>query len=179
MQKKKRYFIYKITNLLNGKIYIGVHNGNKPNYMGSGTALIKDIKKFGVENFKRRILKRFSRKKQAYDYEKKKVDKKFVEREDTYNRMTGGGGYRPCEINGLECEVDGIKYACGSDAALFLGINRNVLYDRLQSSNFPTYISKYYKKQNRRRSHSKLPVIIDGKKIQDINASTEKNRNKS
>jgi len=49
-------YIYKITNLINGKIYIGQHNGKDKNYLGSGTALKKAIKDIGKENFKKEIL---------------------------------------------------------------------------------------------------------------------------
>lgn len=49
-------FIYKTTNLVNGKIYIGLHTKNDPNYIGSGTAFKKALKKFGTINFKREIL---------------------------------------------------------------------------------------------------------------------------
>lgn len=50
-------YIYKTTNLINGKNYIGQHKG-KPNdsYLGSGTVLNKAIKKYGRENFKKEIL---------------------------------------------------------------------------------------------------------------------------
>ena len=33
--------IYKITNLINGKIYVGQDMSNNPNYFGSGTMIIK------------------------------------------------------------------------------------------------------------------------------------------
>jgi hypothetical protein len=52
-------FIYKTTNLINGKIYIGqsiFEPEEKPNYLGSGSKLHKAIKEFGICNFKREIL---------------------------------------------------------------------------------------------------------------------------
>jgi hypothetical protein len=45
-----KHYIYKITNLINNKIYIGKHsskNMNKDNYIGSGYLLLKAIKKYG------------------------------------------------------------------------------------------------------------------------------------
>ena len=49
-------FIYKTTNLINGKIYIGKYKGNRKNYLGSGVILKKAIKKYGIENFTREII---------------------------------------------------------------------------------------------------------------------------
>ena len=48
--------IYKTTNLINNKIYIGQEKGNNPKYLGSGKILQIAIKKYGVENFKKEIL---------------------------------------------------------------------------------------------------------------------------
>lgn len=48
--------IYKTTNLINNKIYVGKDSHNDSNYFGSGTILVKAIKKYGKENFKKEIL---------------------------------------------------------------------------------------------------------------------------
>lgn len=48
--------VYKITNLINGKIYIGQDSKNNPNYLGSGTLIQKALQKFGKENFKKETL---------------------------------------------------------------------------------------------------------------------------
>jgi len=48
--------VYKTTNLLNGKIYIGQDTKNNPKYLGSGVYLKRAIKKYGVENFNKEIL---------------------------------------------------------------------------------------------------------------------------
>ena len=52
-------YIYKTTNLLNGKIYVGKHEATKfePNkYIGSGKILKLAIAKDGIENFKNELL---------------------------------------------------------------------------------------------------------------------------
>lgn len=52
-------FIYKTTCLVNGKIYIGKHEGNEnDNYLGSGEIFSLALRKYGKENFKREILRR-------------------------------------------------------------------------------------------------------------------------
>jgi len=48
--------VYKTTNLLNGKIYVGKKEGDDPSYIGSGYILKKAIAKYGKENFKKEIL---------------------------------------------------------------------------------------------------------------------------
>lgn len=48
--------VYCTTNKVNGKKYIGSHNGNKPSYLGSGVNLTQAIKKYGKENFIRQTL---------------------------------------------------------------------------------------------------------------------------
>lgn len=92
MHEKKHNYVYKITNLLNNKIYIGVHSTDDLNdgYMGSGTAITNAIKKYGVENFKKEILVDFDTAEVAYRMEKMLVDEKFVKRKDTYNAIVGG-----------------------------------------------------------------------------------------
>lgn len=48
--------IYKTTNLVNGKIYIGKDIKNDPTYYGPGQTLRKAIKKYGKNNFKKEII---------------------------------------------------------------------------------------------------------------------------
>jgi len=52
--------IYKTTNLINGKIYVGKDSNNNPTYFGSGLILNKAIKKYGINNFKKEILENCS-----------------------------------------------------------------------------------------------------------------------
>lgn len=49
-------FIYKTTNLVNNKIYVGKAKYNNPNYFGSGLKITSAIKKYGKHNFTKTIL---------------------------------------------------------------------------------------------------------------------------
>ena len=94
------YIIYKITNLVNDKVYIGAHTTENINdsYMGSGLLLRRSQKKHGMQNFNKEILHSFSNEKEMYAKEKELVNEEFVSRDDTYNLMTGGfGGGTPSE----------------------------------------------------------------------------------
>lgn len=48
--------IYKTTNTINGKIYVGLDTKNNPNYLGSGKIFKLAVKKYGKENFKKEII---------------------------------------------------------------------------------------------------------------------------
>lgn len=48
--------IYKTTNLITGKIYIGQDSKNNPNYIGSGVYLTRAVQKYGKENFVKETL---------------------------------------------------------------------------------------------------------------------------
>lgn len=89
---KLHYVIYKITNLLNGMIYIGQHTTTNidDDYMGSGKYIVRAIKKHGVENFKKEILFECSSQEELNAKERELVNDEFVKREDTYNLVMGG-----------------------------------------------------------------------------------------
>ena len=90
------YYIYRITNLINGKTYIGQHKYKKLNdsYMGSGVYLAKAKKKYGIENFKKEILySRIQYKETADDMERFAIVKERSIGKAEYNIANGGEGY--------------------------------------------------------------------------------------
>lgn len=99
--------VYQTVNIVNKKIYIGVHqtanlefdgyigNGiwiNQPStYMNPKTLLQKAVKKYGTSAFIRSTLRVFDNRQDALDLERWLVDEQFIKRPDTYNMILGGG----------------------------------------------------------------------------------------
>ena len=96
---KKHYLVYKTTNLVNGKIYIGKHETNNldDGYLGSGNLLKRAIEKYGEENFKREVLFECSSREEMNAKEAELVNEEFLKRDDVYNLKQGGeGGWDYC-----------------------------------------------------------------------------------
>lgn len=83
--------VYKVTNLINGKVYVGQTNGNNKYYLGSGSIILKAIKKYGRENFKKEILEECSTQQQLDDREIFWISF-YKSNEIGYNIMEGGNG---------------------------------------------------------------------------------------
>lgn len=91
---KKFYLIYQITNIVNGKIYIGKHETNilDDNYFGSGKLLNKAKEKYGLENFVKTILFYCANREEMNLLECYVITPEFCKRTDVYNIMEGGHG---------------------------------------------------------------------------------------
>jgi GIY-YIG catalytic domain len=103
------YTIYKITNQIDGKIYIGSHKTKDLNdsYMGSGKYLKHAIQKHGIENFTKDILFVFDTPEEMYAKEADIVNDDFLALENTYNLKTGGfGGFDYINEQGLQGFTD-------------------------------------------------------------------------
>lgn len=91
---KKYHFIYKTTNLLNGKYYIGMHSTDNLNdgYMGSGRRLRYSINKHGKKNHKVEILEFVLNRKELIKREKEIVSSDEILKMNCMNLMPGGTG---------------------------------------------------------------------------------------
>lgn len=100
--------VYLTRNLVNSKIYIGVHDCEDPEiwdyYLGCGAyancpssynkckwPLHAAILKYGPNKFRRITLKVFDTREEALYLESLLVDENFIKRKDTYNVVLGGG----------------------------------------------------------------------------------------
>lgn len=103
---KTFYFTYQTKNLINNKVYIGIHKTNNLNdgYIGCGitrntksknkTPFHKAVLKYGYENFKLEILCFFETYEQALEEEAFLVDENWVKSKDNYNVKTGGKQFK-------------------------------------------------------------------------------------
>lgn len=105
----KKSIVYQTINLVNNKIYIGVHMQENPHifdgYLGCGffinhkyyldnpqVPIHYAIKKYGIKNFKRITLAVFDSYEEALKLEAELVNEEFIKRSDTYNVSLGGRG---------------------------------------------------------------------------------------
>lgn len=85
--------IYKTTNLVNSKIYVGQDSNNNSNYLGSGKLLCRAIKKYGIENFKKEIIEVCLSKTELNEKEIYWIEKLDARNPECgYNIMLGGNG---------------------------------------------------------------------------------------
>ena len=99
------HYVYEITNLINGKKYIGKRSCKcdieDDKYMGSGKYLIRAFKKYGMENFTKRIIETFEKEYLAYEFEKRLIQKLNADISDKYYNiaMGGKGGVAGCNVS--------------------------------------------------------------------------------
>lgn len=144
---KNHHIVYKTTNMVNGKIYIGVHSCNslEDGYIGNGVYSQRDadkntsscpfhlaVKKYGYGNFKREILYEFGSSELCFWWESYLVDEDFINRGDNYNAITGGhkstrrlskdsvkklSGKTSWNVRAVRCINTGIVYSSTKDAS--------------------------------------------------------------
>ena len=89
------HYVYEITNLVNGKKYIGKRSCNcsieEDKYMGSGTYLKRAFKKHGKENFKKEILEICITEEEAFEREKFYIGESKAYLSNKYYNISSGG----------------------------------------------------------------------------------------
>lgn len=91
---RKYHFIYKTTNLINHKYYIGMHSTNNLNdgYLGSGTRLWRSIQHYGKENFNVEIQEFLPNRESLRNREEELVNEEILKDPFCMNICKGGYG---------------------------------------------------------------------------------------
>jgi hypothetical protein len=172
------YTIYKITNQVDGKIYIGSHKTSKldDNYMGSGKYLKRAIAKYGIDKFTKEILFVFDNPDDMYAKEAELVNEDFLATENTYNLKVGGfGGWDYINANGLSGFSDPLVAKRGREAA------NKVLEDKygpnwrkliLEKANAP--IVRERAKETARQTRAKNGTVSHTKQLVSLEAIAKK-----
>jgi len=147
------YTIYKITNKIDGKIYIGCHKTSDldDGYMGSGTYLKNAQNKYGIENFEKEILEIFDNPEAMFEMESILVTPEFVDREDTYNlRLGGSGGFD--YLNSL-CQEQRFQASSKGGKNAVAKINA-IIRERRKDPEYDKNLRNTYSKAHTGRKHS-------------------------
>lgn len=166
------YTVYKITNNINGKVYVGAHvtDDLDDDYMGSGIHIARAIKKHGLDNFTKEILHTFDSVEEMYAKEAEIVNEDFVKRKDTYNMVVGGkGGFEYVNQNGLNL---GFKHINENGLSLgFKYINDNKLSPRFDSTKQSEFAKRRWAKfatpEERKKEASKGITSESYKKVSE------------
>ena len=103
------YFIYKTTNKINGKYYIGMNKTKNidDGYLGSGKYFRDALKKYGEENFEREILEYCNSDEEMHNAEARYITEDIVNDKNSYNLKLGGeGGWDYCTKRLKEKRLD-------------------------------------------------------------------------
>lgn len=160
----KIYIIYKTTNLLNNKIYIGFHGTDNINdgYLGSGRVFLKALKRYGKENFKKEILFTFENKVDALKKEAELVSADFIKQGENYNCTLGGLGGVGKSNKGYKHSVDAInkikeagKRKCKTETKVKIGLANS---GKKRSKELVDKHSEFMKQYYRERPSHRLGV---------------------
>lgn len=145
-------YIYKTTNIVNGKYYIGKHETTNINdgYLGSGISLKRAIKKYGKENFKKEILIFKNSSQELYALEALYVTIIQVKNKNCYNIKVGGKGAASGKNNHMYGKSNKGIYKMSQAQKDYLSKNRmgkykgegNPFYGRKHSEEFILMMSE-------------------------------------
>lgn len=159
METNYKWIVYLTTNLVNKKIYVGVHKTLTPDvfdgYIGCGINIHQPytykhpktyfqyaVKKYGTDKFIRQTIQIFDDAESAYDLEYYIVNEEFLKRTDVYNMILGGEYMIPPKVKVFQydClgnfikEYSSIKEAADSNNVTH-GAIQHAIYSKQKSCN--------------------------------------------
>lgn len=92
--RKKYHYIYRTTNLISGRYYIGMHSTDDVDdgYLGSGTYLKRSLNKYGKENHSIEILEFVNTREELAARERDIVSLQKIAKKECMNLKVGGSG---------------------------------------------------------------------------------------
>jgi len=147
MDSKKYHILYRITNVIDNKYYIGIHSTNDifDGYMGSGVYLNSAFKKYGINNFNKEIIQFFDSRNEMYQAEANFIGNAEINDPNCYNIQYGGikrknnptsdlktslskKGMVPCKhrITGKTCYITMEEFSKGMYCGMSKGIIRSM-----------------------------------------------------
>lgn len=113
MRDDKHYYVYITENLINHKKYIGKRQFSgdiqTDKYLGSGKALLNAIKKYGAQNFEKKILEECESYKECGEREKYWIEFFDAVNDDAYYNIASGGDGGNTYAGLSELELDRIR----------------------------------------------------------------------
>jgi hypothetical protein len=152
------YTVYKITNTVNGKFYIGKHQTKDldDGYFGSGKLLKRAIEKYGKDNFVKRILRVCCSEKEMDLVEKILV---VPDPEISYNLCNGGNGGFSYINSTLRLQSRGAKKANERGAYILGAIASSKLKGNLNSQYGTCWITNG--QENRKIKKDELDIWLE------------------
>ena len=175
--RKKYHFIYKTTNLLSGRYYIGMHSTDDLNdgYLGSGTYLKRSINKHGKENHSIEILEFVNSREELAAREKEIVSLQEIAKKKCMNLKVGGEG-------GFSKEIQKIGSTLGNLRKSEL-LKQDAAFREKISNIMSLQMKKQYKegRENPNKGHwkGKQHTEETKKKIGVTNSTNQKGKNNS
>jgi hypothetical protein len=179
-KEKKYHFIYKTTNLLTSRYYIGMHSTDnlEDGYMGSGKRLRYSINKYGKQNHKVEILEFFDNRDELKKREKEIVDLNEVAKEECMNLIVGGEGGR-----GFTSEEQRLNAFKSHKKQKFLKENESGWFEKkskkISKGNFKQYEEGIRKKYYFYNWNGKVHSDETKKKIGEKNSEHQKGKDNS
>ena len=170
-RKQKQYhFIYKTTNLVNEKYYIGMHSTNdlEDGYIGSGQRLWHSIRKYGRENFQMEILEFFPDRSSLKEREKELVNESLLHDPMCMNLALGGeGGFKGKEAASAGAKGMNSKMWSDSEFRKFHSSRISKLNEKLHKDGVlhpPSWSGKHHTEESRKKIGERNSVSQKGEK---------------
>lgn len=183
MEHKYNYF-YRITNLITGQFYYGIHSTNKidDGYMGSGSRIKEAYKQYCKENFCKEILKYFPTREMASVYESDVVTEDLIHNSKCYNMKLGGdygytvGSVLAIDRNGKMFRVlnDDERFSTGEIKIFMAG--KVSVFDKTDGCYKIVTCDEYQTNKDRYITHSNGMVVVKDKDGQVLRVSVDNER---